>query len=450
VHRMPVVLLLIAAVLMGVAPAAGAAGDAVPVQVLAINDLHGRIALTEADESRLVVGPGPDGAFGKNGGTESDDVVERVGGVMNLATVVQGLQRDFRRQAGGSAASFLVGAGDLIGASPPMSGDYRDEPTIEALNALGMDVAVAGDDEFARGTTELRRISAATDGQNTDDVTSCQGVTPGVDGCFGQAEHAFTGASYPYLAANVLSRRTGRPMLPPYQVFFTPVGVKVALIGVVIEKPKHVPPEGVTDVQFVDEADAVNRWVPELQDQGVEAIGVLLHEGGQLTGPGAADPNGCDGLSGPVVDINNRTNPAVDFMVTGHTHAAYICTLPVPGAQQRLVTQAGSYGRLVTDIRLTVDRGTGDVDRAATYSAVNVPVERKDPDPGLQAIVDYWAAGPANQPAPEGGGALDTSATTDATSGSRSSILGIAILISIGALALVPVALAVRRRLFGS
>jgi 5'-nucleotidase len=445
VHRTAVVLLAFAAVLGGAAPTVGAVGNAVPVQVLAINDLHGRIDFTAADESRLVVGPGQDGEFG-DGAADSDDLVERVGGIMNVATVVQNRRSDFHRQAGGSAASFLVGVGDLLGASPAVSADYRDEPTIEALNALGMDVAAVGDDEFTRGTAELRRLSGATDGQNTDDVTACQGVTPGVDGCFGQEEHAFTGSNYPYLAANVLARRTGQPMLPPYQVFFTPVGVKVALIGVVTENPRNWPAEGAADVELVDEADAVNRFVPELQRQGVQAIGVLLHEGGVITGPTAADPNGCDGLEGPIIDINDRMDPAVDFIATAHTHGSYVCKLPVPDGEPRLITQGGHFGQLVTDIRLTVNRTTGDVDRAATYGAVNVPVERKDPDPRLQEIVDYWSAGPANQPATDGDG-LDTSSATDGGPESHNSALGIAILISIGVLVLF--AFAVRRRLVG-
>lgn len=445
VRRTPFVLAVVAAALVGVAPAADAAGEAVPVQVLAINDLHGRISLTEGDESRLVVGPGPDGTFGKDAAGRSDDDVTRVGGVMNVATTVQELQRDFRSQAGGSAASIFVGGGDLIGASPPVSGAYRDEPTIEALNELGLDVSAVGDDEFGLGTAELRRISAATDGQNTDDVTACQGVTPGADGCFGTDEHAFTGAEFPYLAANVVSRQTGEPMLPPYQVFFTPLGVKVALIGVVTDKPRHVPPEGITDVQFLDPADAVDRWVPELQDQGVQAIGALVHEGGPETGPGAADPNSCDQLDGPIVDINNRIDPAVDFIVSGHTHGAYTCMLPVPRAEPRLVTQAGSHGELITDIRLTLDRGTGDIDRAATYSAVNVPVERREADARLQAIVDYWTAGPGSQAGAEPAGAVDTSATADAPAGANRAALGIVVLISIALL--VVATLAVHRRL---
>ena len=92
-------------------------------------------------------------------------------------------------------------------------------------------------------------------------------------------------------------------------------------------------------------------------------------------------PTAATGSTGPIVDINNRIDAAVDLIVSAHTHQAYNCLLPVAGGEPRLVTQAGYYGRLVTDIRLTLDRATGDVDRAATYSATNVPVTREAPDP---------------------------------------------------------------------
>ena len=401
-QRTPLALVAVVGVVagvVGVPAAAGAATGNVPVQVLAINDFHGRIAASNGNDSKLVTGPGPDGVYAAADAQDSDDVVRRVGGAVAMASTVRKLQGEFRRKAGGSAASFFVGVGDLIGNAPPESADYRDEPTIEVLDALGMDVSAAGNNEFDRGTQELRRISAATDGQYTDNVTACQGVTPGKDGCFGADEHAFAGAQFPYLAANVVSRATGEPMLPPYHVLYTPEGLRVAFIGVVLEKtPEHAPPGTLPDVEFLDEANAVNRWVPEIRAQGIEAIGVLVHDGGA---PAAAspDPSRCDQFAGPIIDTNSRIDPAVDVVVTGHTHKAYTCQLPVPQGEPRLVTQAGAHGRLVTDIRLTLDRGTGDVDRKATYSAVNVPTVRSDPDPDpdLQAIVNYWVAGPGNQ-----------------------------------------------------
>ncbi len=385
------------AALVGVPAVADAAPrpkSDVAVQLIAMNDFHGRIANTAGADSQQITAPGPDGAYGT-----SDDVVTIVGGSANVASTVKNLQTAFLAENGEKSGSWFVGAGDLVSASPFESSLFKDEPTIEVLNAMGLDVSSVGNHEFDRGTEELRRISAATDGAYTDDVIACPETlngnpfVVGTDGCFGEGEHAFHGADFPYLAANVVSKETGKPMLPPYQVFDVPGGQKVALIGVVTETtPGIVAPNGVADVEFIDEADAVNTYVPELQRRGVEAIGVLIHEGGTQNGPAGANPNGCNALTGPIVDINDRVSNEVDLVVSAHTHSAYNCTLAVPGGEDRLVTSAGFYGRLVSDIRLTLDGDTGDVDREATYSATNVPVTRTAPDAHVQSIVDYWVA----------------------------------------------------------
>ena len=360
----------------------------IPVQLIAMNDFHGRIANTAGADSQQITAPGPDGAYGTK-----DDEISIVGGSANVATTVKQLQSQFRAQNGSNAGSFFLGAGDLISASPFESSVFKDEPTIEVLDAMGLNASSVGNHEFDRGTEELRRISAATDGTYTDDVTACEGIVVGETGCFGDGEHAFDGADFPYLAANVVSKETGEPMLPPYQVFDVEGGKKVALIGVVTDTtPTIVAPDGVADVDFIDEAVAVNKYVPELKAAGVEAIGVLIHEGGQQEGPQKADPNGCDTLTGPIVDINNRIVDQVDLIVSAHTHAAYNCLLPVPDGKDRLVTSAGFYGRLVSDIRLELKGSNGDVDRKATYQATNVPVTRTAPDAAVQSIVDYWVA----------------------------------------------------------
>ena len=397
-----------AATVVGLPAAASAAPKDVTVQLLAMNDFHGRITETTGSDSQLLTAPGPDGAYGS-----ADDVKTVVGGSANVATTVKDLQASFDDTTKGPHTSLFVGAGDLISASPFESSVFKDEPTIEVLNAMGLDASSVGNHEFDRGTEELRRISAATDGTWTDDVTECEGVTVGVDGCFGTDGHEFEGADFPYLAANVISNETGEPMLPPYQVFTTPANQKVAMIGVVTETtPSIVSPTGIADVHFIDEADAVNTWVPRLQAEGIQAIGVLVHEGG--TAGNAAPPtpayDGCAGLTGPIVDINQRIDAAVDLIVSAHSHNAYNCKLADRDGNPRLVTQAGYYGRLITDIRLSLDRTTGDVDREATYWATNVPVTRTAPDPTVQAIVDYW-----NGRAAEAGNVVVGSITADIT-----------------------------------
>jgi 5'-nucleotidase len=361
----------------------------IPVQLLAMNDFHGRIQLTSGNDALLVTGPGDDGVYGT-----SDDKTETVGGAANVAATVEQLQSSFRAANGADAASYFVGAGDLISASPFVSSSFKDEPTIEVLNAMGLDASSVGNHEFDRGTEELRRISAATDGTYTDDVKACAGVSEVAGtGCFTDSTgKPFHGTDFPYLAANVVSKSTGEPMLPPYQIFDVGGGEKIGLIGVVTkDTPNIVSPDGVADVQFIDEADAINYWTPRLIRQGIKAIGVLIHEGGEQKGAAAANPNGCDQLAGPIVDINNRVSDQVDVIVSAHTHQAYNCLLPVPGGSDRLVTSAGYYGRAVSDIRLMIKPTSGDVDRQATYAATNVPVVRGQADAKVQDIVDYWA-----------------------------------------------------------
>ena len=371
---------------------AAAPGD-IPVQLIAMNDFHGRISLTTAGDSILTTGtgPGPDGIAGN-----ADDGTIIVGGAANVASTVASVRQAFVDDGGDADSSVFVGAGDLISASPFNSSVFKDEPTIEILNAMGLDVSSVGNHEFDRGTDELRRISAATDGLFSDDVEACEGVTPGVDGCFEDSTgEEFHGTDFPYLAANVVMKDTGDPMLPPFQLFDIGGGKQMGLIGVVTDTtPTIVSPTGIADVRFIDEATAVNRWVPVLQSLGVQSIGVLIHEGGEA---GAAAPptpyDGCTDLEGPITDINAAISPAVDLIVSAHTHQAYNCLLTDPAGQPRLVTQAGYYGRLITDIRLSIDPLTGDVDRSAEYySAHNVPVTRTSPDADVQAIVDYWTA----------------------------------------------------------
>jgi 5'-nucleotidase len=379
-----------AASVPSVSPVTAAAAADVPVQIIGMNDFHGRISETTGSDSQLLSAPGPDGQYGT-----ADDLKVVVGGAASVATTVNSVRGSFVGSGGEAGSSLFVGAGDLISASPFNSSVFKDEPTIEVLNAMGLDASSVGNHEFDRGTQELRRISAATDGLYSDDVTACEGVTRDVDGCFTDStQRPFHGTDFEYLAANVVMKDTGAPMLPPFQVFDVAGGKKVALIGIVTDTtPTIVSPTGIADVEFIDEATAINRWVPVIQQLGVQAIGVLVHEGGQAgnAAPPVAAYDGCAGVEGPIRDINAKTSAAVDFIVSAHSHTAYNCLLPDPSGQPRLVTQAGYYGRLVTDIRLGLDAVTGDVDRTnGAYSAANVAVTRTAPDARVAAIVKYW------------------------------------------------------------
>ncbi|AIV35682.1 MULTISPECIES: bifunctional metallophosphatase/5'-nucleotidase [Streptomyces] len=331
------------------------------VQLLSFNDLHGNLE-PPAGSSGRVTEHQPDGT------TKTIDA----GGIEYLATHL----REARK---GNRYSITAAGGDMVGASPLLSGLFHDEPTIEALNKLDLDVTSVGNHEFDEGAKELARL------QNG-------GCHP-TEGCYTDKE--FKGADFPYLAANVLDEKTGKPILKPYWVW-KQRGVKVGFIGVTLEgTPDIVSAEGVKGLKFKDEVETINKYAKELQRQGVKSIVALIHEGGfpasssynyDCDSPGAGD-----GISGPIVDIAKNITPQVDALVTGHTHNAYVCTIPDPAGNPRMVTSASSFGRLYTDTTLTYDRATGDIARTSVKSANHVVTRDVPKAPDMTRLIDKWS-----------------------------------------------------------
>ncbi|MFC8219674.1 bifunctional metallophosphatase/5'-nucleotidase [Streptomyces sp. NPDC057362] len=331
------------------------------VQLLSFNDLHGNLE-PPAGSSGRVTEVQPDGTM------KTIDA----GGIEYLAT-------HLREAREGNRYSITAAGGDMVGASPLLSGLFHDEPTIEALNKLDLDVTSVGNHEFDEGARELARL------QNG-------GCHP-TEGCYTDKE--FEGADFPYLAANVLDEKTGKPLLKPYWVW-KQRGVKVGFIGVTLEgTPNIVSAEGVKGLQFKDEVETINKYAKELQRQGVKSIVALIHEGGfpasssynyDCDSPGAGD-----GISGPIVDIAKNITPQVDALVTGHTHNAYVCTIPDPAGNPRMVTSASSFGRLYTDTTLTYDRATGDIARTSVKSANHVVTRDVPKAPDMTRLIDRWS-----------------------------------------------------------
>ena len=330
------------------------------VQLLSFNDLHGNLE-PPAGSSGRVTETQPDGT------TKTIDA----GGVEYLAT-------HLRQARKGERYSITAAGGDMVGASPLISGLFHDEPTIEALNKLDLDVTSVGNHEFDEGAKELARL------QNG-------GCHP-KDGCY--ADKRFKGANFPYLAANVLDEKTKKPILKPYWVW-KKNGVKVGFIGVTLEgTPDIVSAEGVKGLSFKDEVETINKYAKVLQKQGVKSIVALLHEGGfpastsynyDCDSPGAGD-----GISGPIVDIAKNVTPQVDALVTGHTHNAYVCSIDDPAGKPRMVTSAASFGRLYTDTTLTYDRKTGDIARTAVKSANRVVTRDVPKAPDMTRLISKW------------------------------------------------------------
>jgi 5'-nucleotidase len=194
----------------------------------------------------------------------------------------------------------------------------------------------------------------------------------------------FAGADFQFLAANVAYKDTGETIFPPYRIEkFN--GVKVAIIGMTLEgTPQIVTPAGISHVNFFDEADSVNALVPELQEQDVETFIVLLHEGGSVSDPLNENTiNSCTNPTGPLPPIVERMDEAIDVVVTGHTNWAVNCDI-----DGKIVTGAAAFGRLVTDIDLTVSRATKDVVSATVNNKI---VTRTVPTtPALTTLVDKY------------------------------------------------------------
>ncbi|MFG3661426.1 bifunctional metallophosphatase/5'-nucleotidase [Streptomyces sp. NPDC047706] len=330
------------------------------VQLLSFNDLHGNLE-PPAGSSGRVTELQPDGT------TKTIDA----GGVEYLAT-------HLREAREGNRYSITAAGGDMVGASPLISGLFHDEPTIEALNKLDLDVTSVGNHEFDEGAKELARL------QNG-------GCHP-TDGCY--TDKKFKGADFPYLAANVLKEKTGKPLLKPYWVW-KKNGVKVGFIGVTLEAtPDIVSAEGVKGLVFKDEVETIDKYAKVLQRQGVKSIVALIHEGGFPAGTAynhdCDSPGAGDGISGPIVDIAKNVTPQVDALVTGHTHAPYVCTIDDPAGKPRMVTSAASFGRLYTDTTLTYDRWTGDIARTAVKSANHVVTRDVPKAPDMTRLIDRW------------------------------------------------------------
>jgi 5'-nucleotidase len=215
--------------------------------------------------------------------------------------------------------TITVHAGDMIGASPLISSHFHDEPAIEATNMMGFDVGAVGNHEFDEGGAELTRVLA--------------------------------GSAYSWLAANTIDPRSGAPLLPPYKVVER-AGVRVGFIGVTTDDtPTWLLPEFKREYRFLDISDTVNRWVPRLRAEGVEAIVVLAHSGAFQKGDTAA---------GEIVRETAQMDDAVDVVVAGHTHSRL--NLRVDG---KLVVESAAYGTGYDRVTIGVDRVTGDVVRRA-------------------------------------------------------------------------------------
>lgn len=333
----------------------------VHLKLLGINDFHGQLS------PRVVAG-------------------RPAGGAAVLAA--------YLKSAAGNAedGSLIIHAGDQVGASPPNSALLQDEPSISLLNFLANEhcrdidlktrladwarallqprcnvIGTLGNHEFDEGVSEMLRL---IEGGNSS------------KGPF--LESPWRGAKFPYVSANVVESKNGRPLLPPYTIKVVD-GVRIGVIGAVLkETPTIVTPTGVAGVTFLDEATSINKYAKELRAHGVHTIVVTIHQGTtQASYTGATDPS-VQNLSGAIVDIVKQLDDDVDVVISGHTHAFTNALIPNQNGKQVLVVQAFSASTAYDDVDLAISRKSGDV------------VEKS------AAIVTTWGdAGPGLSPDPQ-------------------------------------------------
>lgn len=336
---------LLAVVFLALA-ALPATARTVDVAVIAVNDVHGNL---EAPPGGIAL---PDPAHpGKN-------FTVAAGGLDRMATLVKRLRARHKN-------SIFVAAGDLIGASPLVSGLFHDEPVIEAMSQMGLAASAVGNHEFDKGVDELLRLQKG-------------GCHP-KDGCRGG--HVFKGARFQYLAASTVYGGSGKTILPSYIVRRFE-GVPIAFIGLTRhETGGMVSPAASRGLVFRDEAETVNALAARLKAQGVAAIVVMVHRGDEVASGGVDD---CNNPQGPLAALAGKFDKAVDVVISGDSHFGYVCTM-----DGRLVTQAHRYTTLVTEIDLKLDSRTRDVVSARAANFVVDP--GLPPDPAIRRLIDGYS-----------------------------------------------------------
>jgi len=351
------------------------ASGPVEVQILAINDFHGNLEPPKVS----IDATAPDGSI----------VKVPAGGAAYLASAAKTLRE-------GKPYSVTVSAGDMIGAAPLTSSLFLDEPTIEAMEEVGVEYNAVGNHEFDKGSAELLRMQGGGCVKHTA-RTPC-------------AVEPFDGADFKFLAASV-QRGDGSTLFPGTAIKdFGPV--QVGFIGMTLkETATLVTPAGVAGLTFADEADTANAAIPALKAAGADAIVLLIHQGGRSSG--GYNDKSCPEFDGDVVPILGKLDPEIDLVVSGHTHAAYICQRPRAGGRPLLLTSAGRYGTLITDIRLTIDPRGGVIGHRAdnmivqgeSYAGAAGAVTLQPAftayakDPTTAALVDRYVAAAAPQAA---------------------------------------------------
>lgn len=280
--------------------------------------------------------------------------------------------------------TLLALTGDTVGASPRATALLMDEPTILFFNTFADRelcstgsgrcnvISVPGNHEFNRGIGELFRVLRGGNG----DIVIPRLADP------------YPGFLADTVCANVVWKENGTPLLAPYTIRYAG-NVPIAFIGATTtETPILELPQNLAGVEFLDEAASVNHYVRTLQESGIHAFVVLLHEGGDQDPYDGPTRDGCN-VTGPVVNITASLDRDVDIVLAAHKHGFTNAFVPNSGGSDVLVVQAHAYGVAFADVDLKVDPVSGEV---VEKTAQIVPAYADcppgtNPDPSIETFL---------------------------------------------------------------
>jgi 5'-nucleotidase len=324
-------LLTSALILAGCAGSAGhLATPSVDINLVAINDFHGNLEASKYNYAPL--------------GGQKETI--QAGGIDVLGGALAAFRRDDKDL-------LFVAAGDMVGASPALSSMWADEPSLVAMNRMGLVASSLGNHEFDQGAKELLRQQHG----------GCDSPRP-AKAC--QLNKDFKGAGFSYLATNVVDQASGKNLVPGWRIVDVK-GVKVGLIGAVLQDvPSVAVGSAIKGLSFLDEADSINKVLPAMRAQGAQVFVVLIHEGGHTGEP--FDQANCAGLQGPIVGIVKKLDPAIRLVISGHSHTGYLCKV-----DGRVVTQADAMGHVLSRITMKVEPASGKVEDISVRNVVMKP-----------------------------------------------------------------------------
>lgn len=297
----------------------------IQVQLLGVNDFHGQL-----DKYQRVSGT-------------------MAGGAEYLAAYLKKYKQE-------NPNTLLVHAGDMVGGSPPISSQFQDQPTIEFLNLMHIDIGTPGNHELDQGVNEMKRL---------------------IYGGFNKKTGYFQGSDTSYISANIIDKKTGTPLLPPY-IIKQIDGINIGFIGVVTtDTDLYVAPENRKEVEITDEVSAINQTVKLLKEKGVKAIVVLAHEEAR------SDQNGAN-PGGTLVEMAPKIDNEVDVIFAGHSHE-YANTV-VAG---KLIVQSYSYGKAFSQVNLEIDPRTKDIVKKQAKIIITSHDQIK-PDKETVALIDKY------------------------------------------------------------